>query len=119
MPALQKSPFLGGYDFLGAARERIFLFTNGPSGKGNPEAQGLNHVITDGLGTQDASLSNKTLIDTLANQDGDTVSVLGDFPSSADPRHANAYIPLGTRRSANGARRRSPRSSTRIRTTRT
>lgn len=94
IPALQHAPFLGGDDFLGAARERIFLFTNGQTGKGNPEAQGLNHVITDGHSTEDASLRNKPLIDALANQDGDTINVLGDFPSLADPRHANAYSPL-------------------------
>ncbi len=93
-PALQKAPFLGGDDFLGAARERIFLFTNGQTGRDNPESQGLSHLIADGHATEDASLSNKALIDTLANRDGDTLNVLGDFPSLADPRHANAYSPL-------------------------
>lgn len=94
VPALQNAPFLGGDDFLGAARERIFLFTNGQTGQGNPQAQGLNHVISDGHATEDASLSNAALIDSLANKDGDTLNVLGDFPSLADPRHANAYSPL-------------------------
>jgi len=93
-PALQKAPFLGGDDFLGAARERIFLFANGQTGRDNPEAQGLNHVIADGHATEDASLGNKALIDALANRDGDTLNILGDFPSLADPRHANAYSPL-------------------------
>jgi len=94
IPALQKAPFLGGDDFLGAARERIFLFTNGQTGRDNPEAQGLSHLITDGQAVEDANLSNKKLLDTLANHDGDTLNVLGDFPSLADPRHANAYSPL-------------------------
>ena len=40
------------------------------------------------------NLSNQPLIDALANGDGDTLNVLGDFPSLADPRHANAYSPL-------------------------
>ncbi len=94
VPALQHAPLLGADDFLGSVRERIFLFTNGQTGPGNPEAQGLNHVIADGHATEDASLSNKGLIDALANHNGDTLNVLGDFPSLSDPRHANAYSPL-------------------------
>ena len=42
----------------------------------------------------DARLSDKPLIDALANHDADPINVLGDFPSLADPRHANAYSPL-------------------------
>ncbi|MBA2521758.1 MAG: hypothetical protein H0V25_00350, partial [Solirubrobacterales bacterium] len=94
VPALQKAPFLGGDDFLGAARERIFIFANGQTGRDNPQAQGLNHVIQDGFGYQDASLTNKLLLDALSNHSGDSLNVLGDFPSLADPRHANAYSPL-------------------------
>lgn len=94
VPALQKSPFLGGDDFLGAARERIFIFANGQTGRDNPQAQGLNHVIQDGFGYMEANLDNKLLLDTLANHNGDSLNVLGDFPSLADPRHANAYSPL-------------------------
>jgi len=48
----------------------------------------------DGRNDEDASLGHKALLDTLANKDGDTLNVLGDFPSLADPRHANAYSPL-------------------------
>lgn len=94
VPALQNASLLGGDDFLGSARERIFLFTNGQTGRDNPEAQGLGHLIMDGRASEDASLANKRLIDTLANHEGDTLNVLGDFPSLADPRHANAYSPL-------------------------
>jgi len=94
VPALQRSPFLGGDDFLGAARERIFVFANGQTGRDNPEAQGLNHVIQDGFGYQEANLANTFLLDALANHSGDALNVLGDFPSLADPRHANAYSPL-------------------------
>lgn len=68
IPALQKAPFLGGDDFLGAARERIFLFTHGQTGRDNPEAQGLSHLITDGQAVEDANLSDKKLLDTLANR---------------------------------------------------
>ncbi|MEP7188847.1 MAG: hypothetical protein ABI901_06645, partial [Roseiflexaceae bacterium] len=54
VPLLQDSPFLGGDDFLGSARERIFVMANGQTGKNNPQAQGLAHVILDGHGTEDA-----------------------------------------------------------------
>lgn len=94
VPALQKAPLLGADDNLGSARERIFLFTNGQTGRDNPEAQGLSHLIKDGAAAQDASLDNDKLIETLAGHDGDALNVLGDFPSLADPRHANAYSPL-------------------------
>ncbi len=93
-PALGNAALQGADDFLGSARERIFLFTNGQTGASNPEAQGLGHLIMDGRSAEDASLSNKALLDTLANKDGDTLNVLVDFPSLADPRHANAYSPL-------------------------
>lgn len=94
VPALQHSPFLGGDDALGSARERIFIFTNGQTGVNNPQSQGLSHLILDGHNSEDASLSDKPLIDALANKSGDALNVLGDFPSLSDPRHANAYSPL-------------------------
>ena len=94
VPLLDGSPFLGGDDFLGAARERIFIFANGQTGTDNPEAQGLGHLIVDGLNAEDASLKNTELLEALRENDGDAQNVLGDFPSLADPRHANAYSPL-------------------------
>ena len=94
VPALQHSPFQGGDDSVGSARERIFIFTNGQTGANNPQAQGLSHLILDGHNNQDASLSNKPLINALANGNGDLLNVLGDFPSLTDPRHADAYSPL-------------------------
>ncbi len=94
VPALQRAPFLGGDDTLGSARERIFIFTNGQEGPDNPESQGLSHLIADGASSEDASLKNKSLLGALANKSGDAQNVLGDFPSLADPRHANAYSPL-------------------------
>jgi len=94
VPALQGAPFLGADDFLGSARERIFLFTNGQTGADNPESQGLTHLIVDGHASEDASLKNTALLKALREDDGDTQNVLGDFPSLADPRHAQAYSPL-------------------------
>jgi hypothetical protein len=38
---------LGGDDSLFSPVERIFLFANGPTGKGNPQRQGLNSAIGD------------------------------------------------------------------------
>jgi len=39
VPLLAKAAFLGGDDFLGSARERIFVFANGQTGLHNPQAQ--------------------------------------------------------------------------------
>ncbi len=92
-PLLKQSSFVGGDDFLGSARERIFIFLNGQTGSKNPQAQGIAHLIADGHASEDASLKNRPLLDALSN-DGDLLNVLGDFPSLNDPRHANAYSPL-------------------------
>lgn len=93
VPLLNHAPFLGGDDFLGSARERIFTFTNGQTGKDNKESQGLNHLVLDGLATQDASLENAALLKELKDE-GDALNVQGDFPSLKNPRFANAYSPL-------------------------
>lgn len=86
VPALAHASFLGGDDFLGSARERIFPFVNG-------RGQGLNHLIKKGHATEDASLQNGALINALRDG-GDALNVQGDFPTQSDPRHANAYSPL-------------------------
>jgi len=93
VPLLNKGAFVGGDDTLGSARERIFIFANGQTGASNPQAQGLAHLILDGAASKDASLANTGVLDAL-RRDGDTLNVLGDFPSLSDPRHANAYSPL-------------------------
>ena len=46
-PALQAIP-TGGDDSLFSAVERIFVAVNGPTGKGNPQRQGLNSALSDG-----------------------------------------------------------------------
>jgi hypothetical protein len=93
VPLLNHAPFLGGDDFLGSARERIFLFTNGQTGADNPESQGLAHLILDGHAAEDANLDNVELIAALRDH-GDALNIQGDFPSLANPRFANAYSPL-------------------------
>ena len=42
---------------------------------------------------QDASAGNTALINALRNG-GDLLNVFGDFPTLANPRHADAYSPL-------------------------
>jgi hypothetical protein len=93
VPALDKASFNGGDDFLGSARERLFGFVNGQAGAGNPQAQGFVHLVRDGHASQDASAGNTALINALRGG-GDLLNVFGDFPTLADPRHADAYSPL-------------------------
>ncbi len=93
VPALNNASFNGGDDFLGSARERLFGFINGQTGANNPQAQGFVHLVKDGFASQDASASNTALISALRNG-GDLLNVFGDFPTLADPRHADAYSPL-------------------------
>jgi hypothetical protein len=40
---------VGHDDGAFSAVERLFLFANGPTGKGNPQRQGLNSALSDGL----------------------------------------------------------------------
>ena len=93
VPALNNASFNGGDDFLGSARERLFGFINGQRGASNPQAQGFQHLVLDGHASQDASAGNTALIQALRNG-GDLLNVFGDFPTLADPRHADAYSPL-------------------------
>jgi hypothetical protein len=93
VPALDQAAYNGGDDFLGSARERLFGFINGQTGAHNRQAQGFQHLILDGHGSQDASLGNTALINALRNG-GDLLNVFGDFPTLTDPRHADAYSPL-------------------------
>ena len=93
VPALNKAAFNGGDDFLGSARERLFGFINGQTGATNPNAQGFVHLVKDGFASSDASAGNTAMIDALRNG-GDLLNVFGDFPTLADPRHADAYSPL-------------------------
>ena len=51
------------------------------------------NLIKDGHGSQDASAGNTALINALRHG-GDLLNVFGDFPTLADPRHADAYSPL-------------------------
>jgi hypothetical protein len=93
VPALDKAAYNGGDDFLGSARERLFGFVNGQTGADNKQAQGFVNLVKDGHASEDASAGNTALINALRNG-GDLLNVFGDFPTLADPRHADAYSPL-------------------------
>jgi len=93
VPALNNASFNGGDDFLGSARERLFGFINGQTGVNNPQAQGFQHLALDGMVGKDASLGDTAFINAL-RFGGDLLNVFGDFPTLADPRHADAYSPL-------------------------
>ncbi|MBA2560384.1 MAG: hypothetical protein H0V07_10970 [Propionibacteriales bacterium] len=93
VPLLAKTPFMGGDDFLGSTRERIFPFVNGQTGLDNPQAQGLTHLILDGHASEDAYLGNDGLIRAL-RRGGDALNVQGDFPTLGDPHRKFAYSPL-------------------------
>src|ERR1700742_2776816 len=93
VPALNDASYNGGDDFLRSARERLFGFINGQTGANNPQAQGFQHLVLDGHAAEDASLGNTGLIQALRHG-GDLLNVFGDFPTLADPRHADAYSPL-------------------------
>ena len=85
VPLLAHAPFANGDDNLGSARERIFVFVNGPV---SPEAgQGLMFLGLHGNLAADATEANVATL-------GSPLNVQGDFPSLDDPRHANAYSPL-------------------------
>jgi hypothetical protein len=85
VPLLNHASFANGDDNLGSARERIFVFANGPT---SPETgQGLMYLGLHGNLGKDATLANSSTL-------GSPLNVQGDFPSLDDPRHANAYSPL-------------------------
>jgi len=93
VPALNDVSYNGGDDFLGSARERLFGFINGQTGKNNPQSQGFQHLALDGQVSEDASATNRSFIDA-QRRGGDFLNVFGDFPTLESPRHANAYSPL-------------------------
>lgn len=85
VPLLGHAPFANGDDNLGSARERIFVFVNGPTAQDN--GQGLMFLGLHGNLAADATTANVASL-------GSPFNVQGDFPSLDDPRHASAYSPL-------------------------
>jgi hypothetical protein len=85
VPLLGHAPFANGDDNLGSARERIFVFVNGPTSP--TDGQGLMYLGLHGNLSADATEANVASL-------GSPLNAQGDFPSLDDPRHANAYSPL-------------------------
>jgi hypothetical protein len=85
VPLLGHAPFANGDDNLGSARERIFVFVNGPTSA--DAGQGLMDLGLHGNLAADATQADVATL-------GSPLNVQGDFPSLDDPRHANAYSPL-------------------------
>ena len=75
------------------ARSAIFAFTNGARGRSSPPAQGLDHVIADGLNYKDLSLRNRDVLAAL-RAGGDAHNVLDSFPTLSDPAQRALYSPL-------------------------
>ena len=93
VPALSLSPFPNGDSRDGQARAEIFTFTNGATGPQSPPAQGLMHVIINGLNAQEANLQNTALLEAL-RIGGDAHNVFSFFPTLRDPNLAQDYSPL-------------------------
>jgi hypothetical protein len=75
------------------ARSAIFAFTNGQRGAQSPPAQGLDHLIVDGLNARDLRLDDAQLLEAL-RRGGDAHNVLDSFPTLDDPALRALYSPL-------------------------
>ncbi len=92
-PNLALSSFPNGSTRQDSARAEIFTFANGPVGLESPPAQGIPHLIRDGLNAQELNLENTELLEALRNG-GDLENVFEVFPTLQDPTLAQAYTPL-------------------------
>lgn len=92
-PNLAQSPFPNGSTRQDSARAEIFTFANGPVGLESPPAQGIPHLIRDGLNAQELNLENTEVLEALRNG-GDLENVFEVFPTLQDPTLAQAYTPL-------------------------
>jgi len=77
-PALKDIP-VGRDDSAFSAIERIFVFINGPTGKDNPQRQGLDSAIMDGL-------SPLNVLDGIPTVATDYKPALGYEPRHVDDR---------------------------------
>ena len=93
VPNLALSSFPNGSIRQDSARAEIFTFVNGPVGQESPPAQGITHLIRDGLNAQELNLENTELLEALRNG-GDLENVFEVFPTLLDPTLAQAYTPL-------------------------
>lgn len=93
VPALGLLPFSGAPEHPDGTRTAIFSFTNGQTGPTSPPAQGLRHVVVDGLLATEANLQNVALLEAL-RRGGDNHAILDSFPTLRDPRLARLYTPM-------------------------
>lgn len=93
VPALGILPFAGASEHPQGTRSAIFAFTNGQTGPTSPPAQGLTHVVVDGLLAQEANLENTTLLEAL-RRGGDSHNILDAFPTLRNPALARLYTPM-------------------------
>ncbi len=92
VPALATLPFANDDQNPNGARSSIFTFTNGKRGPGDPNSQGLMHVILDNA-PGNLSFQNPALLESLRLL-GDAHNVLGSFPTLTDKRLRELYTPL-------------------------
>lgn len=93
VPAQGLLPFQNGSQDPDGTRSAIFAFTNGQTGPTSPPAQGLRHVVIDGLLPQEANLANTSVLEAL-RIGGDSHNVLDSFPTLRNPRLARLYTPM-------------------------
>lgn len=74
------------------ASAAIFSVTNGKTGPTSPPAQGLDHVIIDGLNPLDLNLANTQLLAAL-RVGGDAHNILDVFPTLLDRELRELYTP--------------------------
>lgn len=91
-PILSETPFPNGAFRPDGARAALFSFANGKTGTQSPPAQGLNHLVIDGLITKEVTPFSYDVFRALAN-DGDARNVLEVFPTMQDPKLRNEYSP--------------------------
>ncbi len=92
VPAAGGLPFPDDDQNPKGARSSIFTFANGKIGRGDPNSQGLRHVILDNP-PGNLSLQHPALLESL-RQLGDAHNVLGSFPTLSDKRLRELYTPL-------------------------
>lgn len=117
-PGLGLSPAPDRGDDPKTARADIFTFTNGATGRTSPPAQGLTHVIVDGLNARTLNLQAEAVLRAL-RAGGDAHNVFDVFPTLRNRSDALLYSPLWDPTSASTRPMRSLRGSTRQRRTRT
>jgi hypothetical protein len=91
-PILSETPFPNGAFRVDGARAALFAFVNGQTGHQSPPAQGLNHLVIDGLITREATPLSFDVFQALFD-DGDARNVLEVFPTMQDPVLRNEYSP--------------------------